>query len=62
MVKWNINERYPWSKVASFDGDASTEEVMTFRIYFDLDDKDGDGDDDKYKGTSLGSGNMLPDL
>lgn len=46
MVKWNINERYPWSKVASFDGEASTEEVMTFRIYFDLDYKDSDGDDD----------------
>ena len=46
MVKWDINQSYPWSQVASFDGDASTEEVMTFRIYFDLDYKDGDGDDD----------------
>ena len=45
MVNWDINERYPWSKVASFDGDASTEEVMTFRIYFDL-DNDGDDDND----------------
>jgi len=32
MVKWNINERYPWSKVASFDGEASTEEVMVPNI------------------------------
>ena len=27
MGKWSVDERYPWSKVASFDGDLSTEEV-----------------------------------
>ena len=43
--------------------------VMCFYPQFyrrnDHDDDDGDGDDDdddEYKGISLGSGNMLPDL
>ena len=30
MGKWSVDERYPWSKVASFDGDLSTEEVKFF--------------------------------
>ena len=30
MGKWSVDERYPWSKVASFDGDLSTEEVKCF--------------------------------
>jgi len=35
MGKWSVDERYPWSKVASFDGDLSTEgeeEVMVPKI------------------------------
>jgi len=32
MGKWSVDERYPWSKVASFDGDLSTEEVMVPNI------------------------------
>ena len=30
MGKWSVDERYPWSKVASFDGDLGTEEVIFF--------------------------------
>ena len=30
MGKWKVDERYPWSKVASFDGDLSTEEEVMF--------------------------------
>jgi len=32
MGKWSVEERYPWSKVASFDGDLGTEEVMVPNI------------------------------
>ena len=32
MGKWSVDERYPWSKVASFDGDLSTEEEVIFDI------------------------------
>ena len=32
MGKWSVDERYPWSKVASFDGDLSTEDEVIFDI------------------------------
>ena len=45
MGKWSVDERYPWSKVASFDGDLGTEEVIFF-----VPSLGGEGNDSPGKG------------